>query len=313
MYGLKRTWQIEIEEKGGRMPKRNKITPHLWYDSEASAAARLYVTSFDNSRIISVNTIKDTPSGDAETVEFELGGYHFASISAGPYFKFNPSVSFLVSFSLKDEVDRLFKKLSRNGKILMEPGSYPFSERYCWIEDRYGLSWQLMYSDKAASSITPVLMFSGGNAGKCEEAIGFYTSVFGNSKTGDILRYSDNEQPDTAGTIKHAGFTLEGSAFAAMDSARVHDVAFNEAVSFIVDCDTQDEIDHYWNKLSAVPEAEQCGWLKDRYGLSWQVVPSVLGEMMSGGDRAGTARVTEAFLKMKKFDIELLKKAYSGR
>ncbi len=95
-----------------------------------------------------------------------------------------------------------------------------------------------------------------------------------------------------------------------MDSARVHNFAFNEAISFMVYCDSQEEIDYYWGKLSAVPAAEQCGWLKDRYGLSWQIVPTVMDEMLKANDRKKVARVTEALLKMKKFDIEALKQAY---
>ena len=95
-----------------------------------------------------------------------------------------------------------------------------------------------------------------------------------------------------------------------MDSAREHKFAFNEAISFIVPCDTQGEIDHYWGKLSSDPKAEQCGWLKDKYGLSWQIVPAVMNEMMKDKDEKKLARVTDAFLKMKKFDIAKLKEAY---
>jgi predicted 3-demethylubiquinone-9 3-methyltransferase (glyoxalase superfamily) len=98
-----------------------------------------------------------------------------------------------------------------------------------------------------------------------------------------------------------------------MDSVRVHNVTFNEAISFIVHCEVQEEIDYYWEKLSADPKAEQCGWLKDKYGLSWQIVPTILEEMLKDKDREKIARVTEAFLKMKKFDIEVLKKAYEGK
>ena len=97
-----------------------------------------------------------------------------------------------------------------------------------------------------------------------------------------------------------------------MDSARVHDFGFNEAISFMIGCDGQDEIDYYWDRLSAVPEAEQCGWLKDRFGVSWQVVPTALDELMSRGTEQQIARVTEAFLQMKKFDLAELKRAYEG-
>jgi predicted 3-demethylubiquinone-9 3-methyltransferase (glyoxalase superfamily) len=196
----------------------------------------------------------------------------------------------------------------------MDLGAYPFSERYGWIQDKYGLSWQLMffgYRD-IRQRIIPTLMFVGKVAGKAEEAISFYVSVFHNAAVGDILRYGKGEEPDVEGTIKHASFRLEGQEFAEMDSAREHNFAFNEAISLMVHCETQEEIDYYWDRLSADPKAEQCGWLKDRYGLSWQVVPNIMDEMMRDEDRKRKARVTEAFLKMKKFDIEALKKAYGG-
>ena len=154
------------------------------------------------------------------------------------------------------------------------------------------------------------MMFVGEQCGNAEEAIRFYTSVFKDSKVGDILRYSEDATPDKPGTIQHVEFTLEKQGFAAMDSAYEHGFMFNEAISFIVNCKTQEEIDYYWDKLSAVPEAEQCGWLKDKYGVSWQIVPTTMNEMMQNKDPKKMEQVTEAFLKMKKFNIAELTKAY---
>ena len=151
------------------------ITPHLWFDKEAVEAANFYASIFPNSKVTNVMTIRDTPSGDCDIVSFELSGQHFMAMSAGPLFK------------------------------------------------------------------------------------------------------------------------------------------FNESISFIVDCETQEEIDYYWEKLSAVAESEQCGWLKDKYGLSWQIVPSVMNEMLRSGTAEQVARVTEAFLPMKKLDIKELQAAYEGR
>ncbi|MGH2748477.1 MAG: VOC family protein [Actinomycetota bacterium] len=292
----------------------HKIAPHLWFDREAVEAAEFYSSTFLNSRVTNVSTLHDTPSGDADVVSFELFGQPFMAISAGPLFKFTPAISFLVRCRTKEEVDELWSKLSEAGTALMPLDSYPFSERYGWTEDRYGLSWQVMYAadEPTTQRITPTLMFVGEVCGKADEAINFYTSTFHSSKVGDILHYGEGEEPDKAGTIKHAGFTLEGQEFAAMDSARDHDFGFNESISLMVGCDTQDEIDYYWDSLSAVPEAEQCGWLKDKYGVSWQIVPSVLGDLLGSGTKEQTARVTEAFLQMKKFDIAELKRAYEG-
>lgn len=291
-----------------------EITPHLWFDTQAVEAAEFYAATFPDSKITDVTVIHDTPSGDTDVVSFELWGQPFMAISAGPLFTFNPSVSFLVSCDTVEEVDDLWARLSEGGTPLMPLDSYPFSQRYGWIQDKYGLSWQIMHAgeQEAGQRITPTLMFAGEVCGKAEEAISFYTSLFPDSKVGDLLRYGTDDEPDVEGTIKHASFSLEGQKFAAMDSARDHDFGFNEAISLMVNCDTQEEIDHYWDALSAVPEAEQCGWLKDRYGLSWQVVPSSMDDMMRTGTKEQLARVTEAFLAMKKFDLAELQSAYDG-
>jgi len=192
---------------------------------------------------------------------------------------------------------------------------YPFSERYGWIQDKYGLSWQLILTNPEGDprpSIVPSIMFSGDNAGRAEEAIHFYLSVFKDSKIGLLHRYGPDQQPDKEGSIMYADFMLENSWFAAMDNARGDGFTFNEAISFMVSCHTQNEIDYYWKKLSAIPEAEQCGWLKDKFGLSWQVTPDALDEMIADSDSTRVARVTEAFLQMKKFDLAELERAYQG-
>jgi len=291
-----------------------KITPCLWFDKEAKEAAEFYTSIFKNSRIKSTTTLPNTPSGNTEIVTFELFGQEFTLMSAGPLFKFTPAVSFLVALSTKEEVNALWGQLSVGGSVLMELGTYPFSDRYGWVQDKYGLSWQLMFADdrKITQKITPTLMFVGKQCGNAEEAIKFYATVFHNAKVGNMLHYSKGEEPDKEGSIKHAAFMLEGQEFAAMDSARDHHFTFTEAISFEVRCKTQKEIDYYWGKLSAVPEAEQCGWLKDKYGLSWQVVPIDMDKMMQDKDAQKLERVVKAFLPMKKFDLKVLKRAYEG-
>lgn len=291
-----------------------KITPHLWFDNNAEEAANFYTSIFKNSKIKNVTTLHNTPSGTVEIFTIELLGQEFTLISAGPLFKFNPSVSFLVVCNAKEEVDELWGNLSNGGMALMELGEYPFSERYGWVQDKYGLSWQVIYMGdrKVKQRIIPTLLFVGKQYGKAEEAMNFYASVFENARVGDILHYSKGEEPDKEGTVKHASFILEGQEFAAMDSARKHNFEFNEAISFMVRCETQEEIDSYWGKLSAYPEAEQCGWLKDKYGLSWQIAPNLMDEMLKDNDEKKIERVTEAFLQMKKLDIAKLKEAYES-
>jgi len=288
------------------------ITPHLWFDKEAKEAAEFYTSIFQDSAIKNTATLHNTPSGTVDLMTIELSRQEFKLLNAGPLFKFTPSVSFLVACDTKDEVDALWNELSNGGSALMELGQYPFSERYGWTQDRFGLSWQVMFMGdrEIEQKIIPTLMFVGKQCGKAEEAINFYASVFHDAKLGQILRYGANEEPDKAGTVKHAGVVLEGESFAVMDSAGAHNFAFNEAISFIVYCNNQEEIDYFWSKLSADRKAEQCGWLKDKFGLSWQIVPTMMDEMLQDNNETKLARVTEAFLKMKKFDIAKLKEAY---
>jgi len=299
-----------------------KITPHLWFDNNANEAAEFYVSAFPDSAITSVGVIRDTPSGDCDILSFELSGQPLMAINAGPLFKFNPSVSFMVNFDpsrdtgARAHLDRLWEKLSHGGDALMPLDAYPFSQRYGWVQDKYGLSWQLILANPDGDerpSIIPALMFTGSVAGRADEAIDFYCLVFRDSKRGVTVRYSSGMEPEREGTIMFADFFIGNTWLAAMDSRPVHDFTFNEAISLLIPCASQAEIDDYWHKLSADPQAEQCGWLKDKYGLSWQVMPAAMGEMMSKGTPEQLARVTKAFLSMKKFDLGRLQQAYDGR
>ena len=289
-----------------------KIIPHLWFDTEAVNATAFYASLFPDSKVDNVTTITGTPSGDADIITFTLLGEHFMAISAGPYFKINPSVSLFVTFDTQKEIDEVWNKLAEGGKVMMPYQSYPWAKMYGWLEDKYGLSWQLSLSEhpQTEQRITPMLMFTNAVVGKAKEAIETYTKLFPNSKTEMLVPYEKGEV-DTEGFLKHSRFMLGGFGFMAMDSSAPHKFNFNEAISFVVNCDTQEEIDKYW-ELSAVPESEQCGWLKDKFGVSWQIVPSVMNEMMTKGSKAQMARVTQAFLKMKKFDIAAIKKAYEA-
>lgn len=291
-----------------------KIIPHLWFDKEAKEATAFYASLFQDSEVKNITTITGTPSGDCDIVTFALAGQEFMAISAGPYFKFNPSISLFAVFDNEAEIEAVWNKLIDGGKALMAYETYPWAHKYGWLQDKYGLSWQLSWSEHhhMAQKITPFLMFTKGMAGKAAEAIETYTSIFPNSKTVMVVPYTKDDD-DKEGYIKHSRFTLNGQSFMAMDSSRQHDFSFNEAVSLIVNCDTQEQIDYYWGKLSAVPEAEQCGWLKDTYGVSWQIVPTAMNKMLSSGDKATVERVTQAFLKMKKFDIAVLNQAYEGK
>lgn len=161
------------------------------------------------------------------------------------------------------------------------------------------------------SKITPGLWFDS----NCEEAMNYYVSVFPDSKILSIKYYpegiTEGPMKGMDGKVLNGTFELSGQRFMALDGGPLF--KFSEAISFIVECENQDEIDHYWEKLSSVPQAEQCGWCKDKFGISWQIIPKVLGEMMSDKDEAKVARVTKAFLSMKKFDIAKLEEAFAGK
>lgn len=299
-----------------------KITPNLWFDKEAKGAAEFYVSVFPNAKVTNISTLHNTPSGDCDIVSFQLSDYELMAISAGPLFKINPSISFFVNFdpsrdpNARENLDKLWSSLSEGGQALMPLQEYPFSKRYGWIQDKFGVSWQLILTDPKGEPrpfILPSLLFVGNVCGKAEEATDFYMTVFKNSKRGQVARYPKGHEPDKEGTLMFTDFMLENQWFAAMDSAQAHKFNFNEAVSLIVHCDNQEEIDYYWDKLSVVPESEQCGWLKDKYGVSWQITPTEMTEMISKGTPEQVDRVTQALLQMKKFDLAALKHAYEGK
>lgn len=298
-----------------------KIIPHLWFNTQAKEASAFYCSIFPNSKVVSSRVLHDTPSGDCDVVTFTLSGQDFMAISAGPLFTFNQSISFILNFDpshddqAAEHLQEMWDKLAEGGTALMPLQEYPFSKQYGWIQDRYGIGWQLMLTNPEGESrpfITPALMFAGTNTNKAEEAVQFYLSVFKNAKQGTLARYPEDTGPAKKGSIMFTDFMLEGQWFAAMDSGVEQPVSFNEAISLLINCSDQEEIDYYWEKLSAVPEAEQCGWLKDKYGVAWQVSPTAMGDMMSKGTPEQIARVTHAFLKMKKFDLATLETAYRG-
>lgn len=300
-----------------------KIIPHLWFDTQAKEAANFYVQAFGNGSKVTHNSIiRDTPSGDCDIVSFELCGFSFMGISAGPAFKINPCISFMLNFDpskdkdARKNLDALWEKLSEGGEPMMPLDTYPFSERYGWIKDKYGVTWQLILTKPEGEPrpfIIPSLMFTGDNTGNAGEAMDFYVSVFKNSKRGMSAPYPPGAAPEKAAKLMFAEFMLDGQWFTAMDSGHMHKFGFNEAVSLLVQCKDQKEIDYFSDKLSADPDAEQCGWIKDKYGLSWQITPVEMNEMLASGDQEKIDRVIQAFLQMKRFDLVKLKKAFEGK
>lgn len=281
-----------------------KITPNLWFDGNAKEAAEFYVAAFPVSKIVTTSYYpKSVEEGLADfqlnmagkvlTVDFELGSLRFTGINAGPEFQPNPSISFMVNFDpardeqAREHLDELWAKLLDGGEVFMPLDEYPYSKRYGWVKDRYGLTWQLILTDPGGEPrpfITPSLMFSGENTNHAEEAMNYYISLFPDSKQGMLARYPEDTGPAKAGSLMYADFTLNGQWLAVMDSGVELPFVFNEAISLSVSCKDQAEIDYFWDKLSAVPESEQCGWCKDKFGVSWQIVPENMEKLMEKPD-----------------------------
>ena len=275
----------------------NNIHPCVWYDGNAKAAAEFYCTLFPNSKI----TV-DSPM----VVKFELAGQTFMGLNGGPMFKPNPSISFLVICEDDDEINKLWKQLSDGGMAMMALDKYDWSERYGFVQDKFGLAWQIMkgkYSD-VNQKITPTFLFVGDNFGKAEAAVKYYAEVFKPSTIQGILLYQENEGP-AAGSVKHSQFILDGKVFMAMDGYGNHAFAFNEGISFMVECKDQAEIDYYWNTLTSNGGQESmCGWLKDKFGVSWQIIPHNIGSIMLHPEKGQKAM--QALMQMKKIDVEKL-------
>jgi predicted 3-demethylubiquinone-9 3-methyltransferase (glyoxalase superfamily) len=295
-----------------------KITPNLWFDNQAEEAVQFYTSLFRDSKVGRIShydkaaaAASGRPEGSVLTVDFTLAGQDFLALNGGPHFTFTPAISFFVTLESEAEVDALWGKLVEGGQVFMPFQSHDWSDKYGWLSDRYGLSWQVSLGKQrdVGQTIVPALLFVGAQHGKAEAAVQLYTSLFEDSGITGVLHYGAGEH-EPEGTVKHAQFKLAGQTFMAMDSALQHDFTFNEALSFIVNCDTQAEVDHFWNALSAVPEAEQCGWLKDKFGVSWQIVPTALAKRLSDPDSTKAQRVMEAMLQMKKLDIAALERAY---
>ncbi len=281
-----------------------RIVPNLWFDGNAQEAVEFYASAFPNGEIISTEYYPKTAeegladfqknlAGKVLTIEFRLGDLEFVAVNAGPEFKPNASISIMVNFDpsrdaqARENLDNLWGKLIDGGKALIEIGEHPFSKRYGWVQDKYGFTWQLILTNpdgEPRPQMIPSLLFGGTAQNRAEEAINFYTKLFSDAKLGTFVPYPEDHLPVKKGSVMFADFMLAEQWFAAMDSAVEQSFSFNEALSLSVACKDQAEIDALWAKLSTVPEAEQCGWCKDAYGVSWQIVPENMQELMKRPD-----------------------------
>lgn len=297
-----------------------KIVPCLWFNGQAERAAAFYTRALPAGRIVATARFPESmenPSGlkpgSVLTVDFEVAGQRFTALNGGPFFTPNPSISFFVHVDTAAEVDRLFNLFADGGEALMPLDSYPFAERYGWVKDRFGVSWQVIMGRRPASgnTIVPSLLFVGTQAGKATQALEQYARIFPGGQVVSLEHYGPGEGP--AEMVKYGRAILAGHDLVAMDSDFDHKFAFNEGLSLQVMCDDQAEVDRYWEALAEGGEHGQCGWLKDRFGVSWQVAPTSIERWINSKDEAARARAFAALMEMTKLDIAALDAAFEGR
>lgn len=278
----------------------NSIYPCLTLKGKVAEAADFYINAFGDGKILQTSPF---------VIQIQLGGQKFMLLNDGPRSKPNASISFMVIIETEEEVEKYWNSLTEEGEVLMALDTYDWSPKYGWVQDKYGVSWQLYLGDNKAGlqKISPTLMFTGDKAGRAAEAVRFYTSIFPQSFITGIMNYSEGEGDKTE-FVKHAQFTVNDYVLMAMDSSGEHGFTFNDAISIVVECDTQAEIDAYWNQLTSNGGYEvACGWLTDKYGISWQIIPKVLGRLMTDPERG--QNVMAALMKMKKLIIADLESA----
>lgn len=296
------------------MAHASTIRPCIWFDGNAEEAANAYVALFPEGAILHVGRYAEhmpQPAGSVMIVEFTIGGQIFQALNGGPQFKPNPSISFFVQVREEAEARRFYEGLAAGGKALMPLGAYPWSPCYAWVEDRFGVTWQLMTGDFEAGAplIVPCLMCTGTNQGRAGEAIERYVATFANGREIRREPYAAGEGPTHL--LKHARFVIEGQEFAIMDSPVEHAFNFSEGLSLSVRAADQATVDRLWEGLTANGGAGgPCGWLKDPFGVSWQVVPEALVRLQSQGNAVAAGRMFRAMMTMGKLDVAALEAAF---
>lgn len=274
---------------------KNNLYPCLWFDGNAQQAAEFYCAVFGQAKILQSTSMVTT---------FEIRGTKFMGLNGGPMYKVNSSISFFVYCGSEQQIDRLYKIFTDGGSVLMPLGAYGWSKKYAWVIDKFGVNWQLDIDDiKSEQKIVPTLLFANEKKESVKGAITHYHSIFSNSKILLEAPYgADSQLP--SGTLLFAQMKLSDFILNAMSSTLPHNFDFTPGVSFVIECEDQQQIDYYWEKLGKEGRYSMCGWLEDKFGVSWQIVPTILSKLMA--DPAKSQRVIQAFMKMQKFEMEKL-------
>lgn len=271
----------------------------LLYDGKAQEAAQFYGKTIGTFEVLAQNEM---------LVDFTLCGSRLMTLNAGPNFKLTPAISLFLLCNTVEETDRVYHALIEGGKALMPLDAYDWSPRYGWLQDKYGLTWQVMYTEDAGAKlrIFPSMLFTGSNFGKASKAMDFYVDVFKGSIQSTSLY---PQQSPFSGKVLYAECMLKDQLLAMMDGPGEHAFSFSEAVSLVVICNNQEETDFYWDALIANGgEESRCGWLKDPYGVSWQITPKQLIELVNHKNPEVSRYAFEAMLKMNKIVISRLER-----
>ncbi len=278
---------------------KNKVYPCFWMNNNAKEAALFYTGIFKDTRIIDENPY---------VVMIQSAGQNIMLLNGGEHYKINPSISLYVHTTDPDEVEQVWQDLTAGGQVMMPLEAYPWSTKYGFVQDKFGLCWQISLGNEGdvPQKFAPFFNFTGVNFGKAEEAVQYYTSLFPDSSITGILKHKESPEADRE-TVLHTQFHLFGQVFMAIDSGAAHAFQFSPGVSIVIICNSAEEIDLYWDSLLQGGKEAMCGWLSDRFGVSWQIVPSKLGEWMRDPEKG--PRVAQAFMQMKKLDWAVLENA----
>lgn len=276
--------------------QENNIYPCLLFENQAKEAADFYMDTFHNGKIV---------LEVAEFILFEIEGLRFKAINTShPEHYSNPAVSFIVSFTNEEEIEKVWKKLKVGGIIILPLDAYEWSPKYAWLQDQFGISWHLIQSDSPASihqKISPMFLFGEDNLGRAETASNFYLEVFKNSNRDPIERYEEDEFKDL---VKQAPIYLNDYLIRVMDSSMEQPFDFSPGISLVVECETQKEIDYYWNAFAFGGQIGEAGWVKDKFGLWWQIVPKKLNEWIA--NPSINQKIVSELKQMTKIDLEKL-------
>ncbi len=272
---------------------QNHISTCIWCDNNGQEVASFYCSIFPNSHIDTQNEV---------VTSFHIDGTSLTTLNGGNQFRSNPSASFYTTVENEDELHTIWDKLIDGGKVLMPLDKYEWSPLYGWLEDKYGVSWQLTFGeiDAVGKRVIPFLMFCGANQGKAEDAMNFYQKMMPPAKEAVIIHYQEG-QVSVDAKVVHAKFYIGENVFMAIDSGISQPFTFNEGVSFIIHCNNQEEIDYYWNTITENGKESMCGWCTDQFGVSWQIAPVQIAALLSQLEKR--ERVFKVLMQMKKIDL----------